>query len=80
MLKVERHFDSLLTLIYEVGGIYKGLSLIGSLLLFHWQKYNHDSKLASSLLLEKKVNDAPSSELTRQEEEAKVTPIAPTVR
>ena len=39
---VERHTDSFITLIQQVGGIYKGLSIIGHILLFYWQTYIHN--------------------------------------
>ena len=33
---IERHTDSFITLIQQVGGIYKGLSIIGHILLYYW--------------------------------------------
>ena len=60
ILHIERRQDTLLTLISDVGGVYKGLTIIGSLFLFSWQTYNRDRKLASSLLLERDKDNASS--------------------
>ena len=39
---IARGFDTFLTLISDVGGISRGLTIIFSILLFQWQTYNHD--------------------------------------
>ena len=43
---IERRFDTLLTLVGDVGGVFKGLTIICSIFLYQWQTYNHDLKLA----------------------------------
>ena len=44
-------------LITEIGGLSRGLFIIAGVILFAWQTYNRDSKLASSLLLERHKQD-----------------------
>ena len=44
-------------LITEIGGLSRGLFIIAGVILFAWQTYNRDSKLASSLLLERHKED-----------------------
>ena len=51
--EIERQYDTLLTLISEIGSIKVGLMLIFGILLQSWQRYSHDHKLASTLLLER---------------------------
>jgi len=43
----------LLNLVSEIGSVKTGLMLMFGLTLSSWQKYKHDQKLASSLLLER---------------------------
>ena len=50
---IERRYDTLLNLVSEIGSVKTGLMLIFGLTLSSWQKYKHDQKLASSLLLER---------------------------
>ena len=44
--KSERRFDTILNLISDVGGVFKGLTIIFGILLFQWQQHNHDRNLA----------------------------------
>lgn len=54
---MERRYDTMLNLISQIGGIYKGLTIFGLIFLYHWQRYNHDQQLATSLLLERESKE-----------------------
>jgi len=56
---IERRYETVINLISEIGSIKTGLMLIFGLALSSWQRHNHDSKLATSLLLERS-NEAES--------------------
>jgi len=63
--RAERRFETILNLISEVGGIFKGLTILFGVLLYSWQSYKHDQNLAQALLLEKTATkDTSSSELS----------------
>ena len=51
---IERRFDTFLTLVSDVGGISRGLTLIFGLVLLQWRTYNRDSNLSTALLSERK--------------------------
>ena len=53
MTETGRQFDTLLTVISDCGGVYKGLTIIFASLLFFYSKYKYDSNLAEDLLQEK---------------------------
>ena len=59
-----RQFDTMLTVISDCGGVYKGLSIIFGSLMFFYSKHKYNVNLAEDLLQEKmstKVSQEPSS-------------------